>query len=76
MSEAPKADATASPAPTGADVSRRGFISWIGIAWVSRQERHTEAFIGLLYAVGIYPEKGGFCRTDALGDWYQTSPTL
>ena len=35
MSEAPKAEATASPAPTGADVSRRGFISWIGIAWVS-----------------------------------------
>jgi len=39
MPEAPKTEPVVLPAPPGAaaggEVSRRGFLSWIGIAWVS-----------------------------------------
>jgi len=39
MPDGPKASAAPSPAPAaiaaGAGVTRRGFISWIGVAWVS-----------------------------------------
>ncbi len=39
MPDAPKAEAAASPASppaaAGGDVTRRGFLSWIGVAWVS-----------------------------------------